>query len=542
MYRVLLVDDEALICQGLQRLIPWEEFGLVPADTANDGRTALAMLEREHFDIMLLDISMPHMSGLELLAEARRRSIGIHTIIISAYSAFSYVREALTFGVENYLIKPVEREELSSTLTALVNKIDQERARDTLYKLGKDTLMDNVVYRYATGRISESELAHHSELLHWNLARPFTALTLIKLYGLDGKAPAYRAMCQVKQGLARLPLDGAEIYPCLSPESALLLVLVSDAPLDQSRWHALLEARLPELLPQDTTYFAVISAPTGDPREAPACYRACSRLLAYEFILPRNRIILGGSEPQDAQAARVDIAREYAALKKRLLSGDRDAFAEELRATLHQLKLAPAPWQIRGIVGQLLLFLFQEVDFATESNAPDGYGVYDLLELPTLDEIFQKMLALADRFIFSQQKRRNTTRAIAASMIDHVQAHYAQEVSLKLLAQALHFHPAYLGQVFKAETGQMFSDYLCAYRIEKAKELVCGTDRKIGDIAAEVGIPNANYFSNTFKKLVGTYPSTYRMLVREDGAGALAGWDGGPPRVPPRGVGTGDGA
>ncbi|HML45219.1 MAG TPA: response regulator [Clostridia bacterium] len=516
MYRVLLVDDEALICQGLQRLLPWEEFGLVVAGVASDGRTALSMLERERFDIMLLDISMPHMSGLELLAEARRRSIGIHTIIVSAYNAFSYVREALTFGVENYLIKPVEREELSSTLTVLVNKIDQERARDTLYKLGKDTLMDNVVYRYATGRISESELAHHSELLHWNLARPFTALTLIKLYGPDGKAPPYKALSLVKQALARLPLEGAEIYPCLSPESALLLVLVSDEPLDSNRWHGLLEARLPELLPQDTQYFAVISAPTADPRETPACYRACGRLLAYEFILPRNRIILGGMEPQAAPAAPVDIAREYAALKKRLLAGERDAFAEELRATLRHLKHAPAltPWQIRGIVGQLLLFLFQEVDFARESNAPDGYGVYDLLELPTMDEICQKMLELADRFIFSQQKRRNTTRAIAANMIDYVQAHYAGEVSLKLLAQALHFHPAYLGQVFKAETGQMFSDYLCAYRIEKAKELVSDTDRKIGDIAAEVGIPNANYFSNTFKKLVGTYPSTYRMMVQ----------------------------
>lgn len=518
MYRVLLVDDEAVIRQGLQKLLPWEEYGLEVAGIASDGLMALEMIERDGYDIMLLDITMPHMSGLELLEAVRQRGIGIHTIIISAYNTFQYVREALKFGVENYLIKPVEKEELASTLSALVHKIDQEHMLDMLHRLGQDTLMDNVVYRYATGRITESELAQHSRLLQWDFARGWTAVTLIKLYAGQGTPLPYAKVEALKRHLAQLPHGGADVYPCLTPEGAVLLMMGSDVPMDMERWRGALEAWLPRLAAEEVQYFAVVSSQTDDPKTAAACYRECNRLLAYEFILPRNQVISSDGMQQASGGVAVDIAHDYASLKKSLLAGNREAFEGELRDRFEQLKQARylTPWQIRGIVGQLLLFLFQDVDFTREGDVQGGNALYDLMEMPTMDGICERMVDLADRLIFSQQKKRNTSRLIAASMISYVQDHYSEEISLKILSQALHFHAAYLGQVFKAETGQVFSDYLCSFRMEKAKELLREPSLKISEIAIRIGIPNANYFSNTFKKLVGTYPSTYRMILQDE--------------------------
>ena len=127
MYKVLIVDDEIMIRRGLSKIIHWEEIGFEMAGAVGNAMEALELIKKTPVDVLLTDISMPEMTGLELIHQARKILPGLKAVVISGYSEFDYAREAIELKVENYILKPVVPDELSKTLTSLIGQLDAEK-------------------------------------------------------------------------------------------------------------------------------------------------------------------------------------------------------------------------------------------------------------------------------------------------------------------------------------------------------------------------------------------------------------------------------
>ncbi|MDR1060964.1 MAG: response regulator [Clostridiales bacterium] len=144
-YNVLIVDDEDKILNGLAQLISWDDYGLEIIGAAHDGQEAWDILARSECNILITDIRMPRMDGIALLQRIAEASMGVRAIVISGYDDFAYVKKALLLGIENYLLKPINEDELSATLLTILDKLDHETKDRQIRQYGADILMDNII-------------------------------------------------------------------------------------------------------------------------------------------------------------------------------------------------------------------------------------------------------------------------------------------------------------------------------------------------------------------------------------------------------------
>lgn len=178
MYNVLLVDDERFILEGLRRLIAWEELGLEVTGHASSGLEAAEKLATEPYDILITDIKMPDQDGLALLRWVRSRHLPLKCLILSGYDEFDYVKEAIKYGIENYLLKPVSETELISTLLATAEKLDQDRMLQA--EKGADIIRNNILFRWLSGDIERDELLQRAPLLHLPVHAPAYAVGIMR--------------------------------------------------------------------------------------------------------------------------------------------------------------------------------------------------------------------------------------------------------------------------------------------------------------------------------------------------------------------------
>ena len=154
MFRVLLVDDERIILEGLKNLICWQEFGFSEVDTATSVQEALALIAKRSYDVLITDIRMQDLSGIDLLRHVYECRIPMKTIVLSSYSSFSYIKAALQYGIENYLLKPVDEDELRSTLSHVVEKIALKRETSYYTQMKESVMLENTLELWMKGDIS----------------------------------------------------------------------------------------------------------------------------------------------------------------------------------------------------------------------------------------------------------------------------------------------------------------------------------------------------------------------------------------------------
>lgn len=175
MYRALLVDDEENVLQILKTTIQWQELGVEMPFTAHDGIEALELLQNRSIDILVTDIKMPRLDGINLIRKVKNLYPHIRCILLTAYGEFEYAKEAISLGVENYLLKPIVRGEIEQTV---------RKALDNLYEKkqnGESLLRENILRRWAEGAITEEELGERAAVLHLNLYLPeYCVVCLIK--------------------------------------------------------------------------------------------------------------------------------------------------------------------------------------------------------------------------------------------------------------------------------------------------------------------------------------------------------------------------
>lgn len=524
MYRILLVDDEIMITNGLLKLICWEDYGLEAPDTAQSGRQALKLFQQQPYDILITDIRMPEMSGLELLERIHSAGYRTKSIVLSGYEDFHYVKQALHAGIENYLLKPVNEQELSATLLHILDKLEGERSHQRLIQSSSDTLFDNVIYRWAQREIERAELRERARLLNIRLGASLYQVSIVSLpTATENK---FQQLQRVRSLLANRFAQCQDLYLAATPHYDLIVLRCGEDHFDCSRWKKELMAAL-SVVSDEVSWFLAVGLPVQGYFAVSDSYDSAKEMLSYSLFMPTNVCVDAGSERRYL-SPQLQKELDFASLSGLLDSGDSARACTAIRRFFERLQARPglSPENLRSILLQALKRIFDTRDPDYWRQNPALLNLYDLLNCRNLPEIGEDLCRIAAAYMRFQEEKEGGTRLVAERIMRYIEQNYEKELSLKTIAADLHYTPAYLGKIFKQAFSALFSEYLCQYRIEKAKQLLQQESYKLNEIAVMTGFQSANYFSSVFKRVVGMSPSQYRSRALPSPAKACAEREG----------------
>lgn len=501
MFHVLLVDDEENVLKILKTTIEWNALGVESIVTAQDGQQALSILKKQKIDLLITDIKMPRFDGINLIRQAKQIYPDIRCILLTAYGEFEYAREAIILGVENYLLKPVVKEEVEQTI---------QKALDNLYarqKNGEGLLRENILRRWVSGMITGEELSERALML-----------------GLNLYLPEYSVICMVKKGeefpqgfrmsCVSLLTEQLEVYPFWDEKGRFILI-IGGKQLDIGN----LERQLLELAQRAGVEDAIgiaFGASVSNPDFLHISYQVvceCVELsnLNQSGVILRNDYQLGDYEKnwlveeirflffcQEERIRNTGFRHLTYKLQKRIRDGETDDIIVFLLGSCVKVLVTEFPLQ-----ENLQQLMYERKWECVRNQSEEAFT----------DEVFQ---------IFSYAYHIFENCYNRYSPIVQLAMKYAQNGalegslgSLKEFCSLNGMNQAYLGHIFKKETGYFFNDYQMQCCINRSLILLKNPNYKIKDIAEKVGFGSVSYFVKCFGKYKGVSPSKYRMSMEE---------------------------
>ncbi|CAH0118151.1 Regulator of RpoS [Paenibacillus sp. CECT 9249] len=557
MYKVFIVDDEPFILEGLPYAIEWEQFHLEIAGQAEDGRQALEALKSKPADILITDITMPVMNGLELIREMKKLNPQMKFIILSGYHEFDYVKQGITLGIENYLLKPINVEELKETVKNTVRKLDDALRKEWIGQSRFDVLRDNILYRWVTGGIGAPELKDRSKLLGFPIAAPYyTVFTMKPVFadmfaepsttaGINAGTGDYETGSNDKPGWAGVPDpsalppylfrkdrviaamyqycretigDGGECVCFCDADGDIVIIAASQSPHPEQapRYRLIRQLRTD----MERLWKVRIIATTGSTEPSFAnvsrSYDSAKNMQEYDLVNHDEEWLDYGllHGAADSAAARIDL-QTY---EKLLLAKDKDAVLAWIDALFRRLSVpgTATPSQIHNAAIEMMIrakHFAKDMNMSNELISNDYKQLFSkLFKVRTLEQLNEHVKYIAGAAVDCMAEEDGKLSPVVRQVLQHISDHYAEELSLKTLGQAFRISPGYLGQLFKKETNVAFSDYLNKFRMETAKKLLMNTRLTTSDIAQRVGYVDASYFYRQFKKHFGISPSELRSM------------------------------
>ena len=526
MYTLLLVDDEEDVIQVIAKKVKWEELGFLVVGHANNGIKALEMLEEIQPDVVMTDIKMPYMDGLELCGHIRERYPATKIVLFTGFDDFEYAKEAVHLEIEEYILKPLNATEITGVFDKLKKKLDQEinekRSADLLKKYYEDSLPLLRTNFYSTlieGRVPETEIDKY-----------------LTNYQITFTGPLYCCII-VHTSSTQVPKD---------MDVQLLSVSVDRQAGEQleKKWNAkrfnylgdtILIAQLKDEkdiseLTDTCDRFckyvhhiigAVVTVGIGqiceDILELAQSYKSAREAVSYRVLYGSNQAInLKEIVPQRKAEKEAGDGTELAYLFKMICLGKEEDIAKATELyTQHKFEPSQSLEKYHVAVMELIseLYHFMINNNLDIKKLSGGMGtLYN--QLSNMEPQILKNWLL-DVALVLHEDMANARYHSKQSLIDqakgYVRSNYQEEtLSLDDICKELGVSNSYFSSVFKKETGKSFIGYLTAYRMDKAARMLVETTEKSYMIARSVGYSDPNYFSYVFKRQYGVSPSKYR--------------------------------
>jgi len=514
MYKVLIVDDEPLIREGLRTIVEWEEIGFAVAGVAADGRDALAKAAELKPDLMIVDIRMPGMSGLALMQAIRdKQDVAPRFLVLSGHADFEYARQAMAMQADGYILKPVDEDELAAALVRVKRTLDEQRAGNARPAVrGWDP--ERTAIRLLTG---EGDRPPQDAVEAMRLGGPPYEAVLIRLQSREEIDSSVYA--QIRSRLsACFEASGKGIVFSLAPYVGLVLAggEAETAAAGREIRRACAEAGV--------DFTAAVGDPADRPEELRRSFRSAQEAMKHRFLMEGDRLYraaeavalaCGGPPSAGSRSGAGSGSGDAASGEKLLLAldiGSGEAAAAWVREA-GEAMLA-AGWSEQEIKAGFARLLTQALT-KLEQSRPDvrerirAYAA----EVPKLYEEyrFSGLLARLTKLTgeMAEAFRSSEGDKQVRKMIELIRRHYAENLKLESLAELFGYNSSYLGKLFKNTTGEPFNTYLDKVRIERAKELL-EQGMKVYQVAERVGYSNVDYFHAKFRKYVGDSPSAYR--------------------------------
>jgi len=501
MYKVLLVDDEPLITIGLQALLDWEDDGFEIVSRAESGEEALTYLKEHPVDLLITDILMGEMSGLDLIEEAKKIQPKVKCIILTGYQEFKYIKQGLLLGIENYLVKPVDEEELLSTIQNVGRKMNAVSGSNQAQE--PSTLLDNTLWRFLNGEIEKNDCLERLSLYDIQFTQPYYAVSILSFENY------YRV--EVLKEIRGFIEDHCSAVCLFSPNQDLAIILGSETEEELYRFNQGLVEHLKDEKSGAGLFYLAMGKPVKTVDEFEDSFmmaREFSLLQLYSspnVLISEHLTIDKHEELKKQQEFKETIVKQLLKVEGEVFQRI-DSFFQDLTKNSSFI----SPPAARKYIFDLLSYIhysLQPNDLSYHTAA-----IERIVYSSDIDEMKAILKEYCQELIFSIHKQVNNRSPIVQNVLDYIHAHYDEGISLKTLGQQFHVNAIYLGQLFQKEVGAVFSEYLNRYRLEKAKELLKTTHYRAGEIGKKVGYSDTAYFYKQFKKSVGTTPSEWRKI------------------------------
>lgn len=502
MYRVFLADDEPFIIEGLYDIVDWADLGLEIVGNAENGKQTVEALRKVPVDILVTDISMPEMNGLDCIREVRKWLPDLKVIILSGYDEFDYLKEAMHLGIENYLLKPVNIEELTSTLISTVEKIQEEMHASKLTLQDVSILRDHILYRWVKNQIHQKELEERAALLDLDLDAPFIQACLVRSHQSHEEVHQYvmKQLCEEKDVIAFRDMQG----------DTVILFKIWD-----TNWQNQVKDKLEQI--KREWYGEPLRISLGSVQETTDVSSSYDHaLMAQEYFLVRqaDQIMEYNTLPIEKHTLMTSHL-DWSTYSKLIMEKNKTDLLERVDHDFARLQQSEdiTPEHLQQVVLELLVRFkteFEDTKFATDFDVLYREAMEKIVEATSLEEL----VTLVKKVAVSSIDLLNTDgmSPVVQKVLDLIHQTYADTLSLKSMGANLNVHPVYLGKLFHKEVGENFTTYINKYRIEQAKKLLRESNLKIHEIATRVGYWESSYFYKQFKKYVGISPTDYKDL------------------------------
>ena len=525
-YTVLLVDDEEEVIQVIMKKMNWEGLGFSVIGYANNGMKALELVEEFQPDVVMTDIKMPYMDGMELANRIKSKFPATKILLFTGFDEFEYAKEAIHLEVEEYILKPVNSIELTNIFTQLKIKLDQEmsekRSVEVLQKYYMESLPILQANFYSTlleGRIHEDELKKYLSDYQISLVGPVFCCIVV-----------HTSLRQAPKNMNPLLLSTSvekQIKEYLGErwQAKCFFYLGNTILITQMKS----ENEVSELTDECDRFCryvhriigAVVTVGVGQAckniLELAQSYSGAREAVSYRVIYGSSRAInIKEIAPQEMSGPDLTNDTELFNLFKKIRMGSIEDIEEAAKQYVEHMSLAAKSLQqhhiaIMELVSELYRFSINN-DITIEKLSEDMKSLYSsLLELdPTvlLKWLIDVSLSLREKLISA---RSRSTQSFVSKAKEYVKNNYFNEgLSLDSICEVLGVSSSYFSTIFKKETGSSFIGYLTDFRMEKASHMLIETNEKSYMIAKNVGYTDPNYFSYVFKKKFGVSPSKYR--------------------------------
>lgn len=519
-YKVFFVEDEVVTREGIRDNVDWRGCGFEFCGEATDGEMALPLLRAARPDVLITDIKMPFMDGLQLSKLARERMPWMKIVILSGHDEFEYAQQAINLGVTDYLLKPVTAQKLQETLMKLAAQLDQEqKEQENLRKLqeqveeNRAALRERLLLKLVVGAISPTEAIEQGQMLGLDLAARYYLVVILKIELRDRTEQFdYDEYRRALDGISALAETDPDVFFLKKDFDDLILILKGAAPetLEEERDVLVDEIRK---VTADTRYQVTASAGTVQTRIADICQSFVEALVNIQNHPGEGKI------GENQVLARAELLKvDKAAVEDYLRCGTRDEFDAFFDAYIRPLGESALKSEL------IKNYVFVDVVLAAARLVNDLGGDIDrvipelnsietlLTDIRTIEQLREQAFKiLSGALAFRDSQRSGQSKNLVRVAKEYMESHFVDpELSLNEVASRVNLSASHFSVVFSQETCQTFKEYLTEIRIKKAKELLRTTSLRASDIAYQVGYNDPHYFSSVFKKNTGLSPIEFR--------------------------------
>lgn len=525
--KVLIVDDEPYIRKGLAVLIDWEAEGLCIAGEASNGKSAIQLLKENEYDLILSDIKMPEMDGVEFITYIRDNNISsAKFVFLSGYYDFSYAKAAIQLNCCDYILKPIVKEELLVTLRRIVEDSEKEAKSDDKKKDYEKAYLDRHLISIIYGKYDCVNLQYVQDkvkpngsiaYLHCEISlndEKFLALTEDNRIAQQRKLYNYGSLL-LRNYTNHIVFDAMKHTQCYDIGIIFCDSMFKDRGITQEEWLSWLVSELTERVGYEIV--CCMGSKVDEISAVSDSYREVVMLSSFRFHKKNeNKASWICKKEVESKCLKTDEFRRQSDDLVHAIEIHDKYKVKENAIILYRsmMERNVAPEEVSRCI-QYLLYRLLGLTYNQDAEVDQEEIMKYIREAVFTSETNYENSIKFQQFAleysdYLAQLRCNCAKGTINLIEAEIEKNFADNISLKTLGEKYYTNSAYLGQLFKKQFGCSFKDYLNNVRIRNAAEMILNTDKKIYEIAVDVGYKSRDYFINKFEEVYGITPAKFR--------------------------------
>ncbi|MGN0507409.1 MAG: helix-turn-helix domain-containing protein [Lachnospiraceae bacterium] len=509
METIYIADDESAIREGIKYIIDWETLGFTVCGEAGNGEDALRDILSLNPTLVLIDIRMPKLYGLEVIEQARAQGFLGTFVILSGYSDFKYAQAAMKFGVKYYLTKPLDEDELTRVVEEISDTLKEERA----------VLSRNEFLRIKSKKeILQDIIRGEADLTRINLAELHLDADVYQVVAYESFDIGRRDIPYQFADLFQVAGNGTNSFEHFEYAHKNILLLKGTFAMEKFKRFLTHYEQLPQKGSPLDTLFLAYGAPVHSLTELPGSYEQAAQLLTRRFFCEQGQHVLSFADLPSVQqnlqkfdksrlstycTTITDCLQTFNRRKVAEVLYELEEYLYHVDANITEVKLFLTDLYLR--IKETITHRYSSVTIPFDSNSDS------IAFISSQNYLYEIILYFSTQFEQVMNATGNSSRdSVLDDILYYIEHNYHTNLKLETIAALFGYNSSYLGKIFNKTVGESFNSYVDQVRIRHAIELLTENKYKVYEIAEQVGYKNVDYFHKKFKKYVGESPAEYR--------------------------------